>query len=146
MWVNLQVSDPLGRESHSWGHCFISDQICWSTEPKQRKMCVSKFLRTALHVQSRSGEMKSGAGEDGWCEVMNRSELSSVWVIMGGGVVGKQPYCVNNEGGTLWRAEPSRRNLWIIKSRQLTNETENLNTLSPLERQEWRREVKTSSS
>lgn len=44
--------------------------------------------------------MKSGAGEDGWCEVMNRGEFSSVWVIMGGEMEGKQPSCVNNEGAT----------------------------------------------
>lgn len=71
----------------------------------------SKFLWTALYVQSRSAEMKSGAGEDGWCEVMNRGEFSSVWVIMGGEVVGKQPSCVNNEGGTAKRGAITKQSV-----------------------------------
>lgn len=108
MQLNLQVSDPRARDFHSRGRCFISHLICWSTETKQRKVCFCPNSY-GLHCMCKVGQerWKSRAGEDGWCEVMNRTEFSSVWVIMGGEVVGKQPSCVNNEGGTLWRGEPS---------------------------------------
>lgn len=49
---------------------------------------------------------------------------------MGGEVVGKQLSCVNNEGGTLWRAEPSQGKLWIINSQQLTNDKEDASMYS----------------
>lgn len=67
------------RFIESSGHCFISkSNMLKYTAKATENVLPYKFLRTALYVQSRSGGMKSGAGEDGWCEVMNRREFSSV--------------------------------------------------------------------
>ena len=110
------------RSFESWGHCFhFKFNMSELRSQNNGKSAIVQIL-TDCAVCVKVGQekwKKAEPVEDGWLVGVkwwieeSSAQYESSWVVK---VVGKQPPCVNNEGGTVRRGEPSRVDLRNIES------------------------------